>query len=241
MKTALVTGGATRIGRALSLSLAAAGWRVAVHYRHSAGEAAEVVEAIRTAGGEAVAVGAALDSGEACRAVVAEATAALGPVTLLINNASSFNREPLIAMTEASVMDAFWPNLIAPMLLTREVATAHDLPGVVVNLLDRRVKANDERFFAYGIAKKGLAAFTEMAAVALAPRFRVFGIAPGPILPPPGEDAAYLVEKGGRRLLDDPLDPEAIVGALHALLSLRGATGQTLYIDDGQHLLGNGV
>jgi NAD(P)-dependent dehydrogenase (short-subunit alcohol dehydrogenase family) len=127
------------------------------------------------------------------------------------------------------------------MLLTREVVASHGEPGVVVNLLDRRVKANDARFFAYGIAKKGLAAFTEMAAVALAPRFRVFGIAPGPILPPPGEDLAYLKEKGGRRLLDDELDPGAIVTALHALLSLRGATGQTLFIDDGQHLLGNGV
>lgn len=240
-KNALVTGGAKRVGRALCLALARAGAGVAVHYRGSEAEAAEVVKTIRNAGGRAVMLQADLASGDACRDLVKQAGDELGPLSVLVNNASVFTREPLSGITERSILDEFWPNLFAPMLLTRHFAEAVPGDGAVVNLLDRRITAQDERFFAYSLAKKGLADFTRLAAVALAPRVRVHGIAPGPILPPPGEDERYLREKGGRRLLEDPLDPEALAEAMIALLALRGATGQILYIDDGQHLLGNGV
>lgn len=239
---ALVTGGATRIGRELCRTLGRAGAEVAVHFRSSAREAAEVVSDIEATGGRAVMIQAALNDEEACRNLVREAGERLGgSLSILVNNASVFTREKLVELSEASIMREYWPNLFAPMLLSRYFAGAKPEEGVIINLLDRRITANDARFFAYSLAKKGLADFTRLAAVELAPRIKVHGIAPGPILPPPGESAAYLKEKGGRQLLDDPLDPAAIAGAMMALLSLRGATGQIVYIDNGQHLLGNGV
>jgi len=238
---ALVTGGATRIGRTLCLTLARAGAAVAVHYRSSAREAAEVVAEIDRMGGRAVMLAADLQSEDACRGLVEEARAHLGTLHLLVNNASIFTRETLAELTQEALFREFWPNLFAPVLLSRFFAEGRPEHGVIINLLDRRITANDTRFFAYSLAKKGLADFTRLAAVALAPSIKVHGIAPGPILPPPGESEAYLKEKGGRRLLDDRLDPEAIAGAMMALLALRGATGQLIYIDAGQHLLGNGV
>ncbi len=240
-RVALVTGGATRIGRALCLTLAKMGAAVAVHYRSSKDAAFSLVAEIEEMGGRAVPVAADLQSEAACAHLIDQASAQLGAISILINNASVFTREGLAETTEASMLHEFWPNLFAPLLLTRYFAAGVPEEGMVVNLLDRRIQANDERFFAYSLAKKGLADFTRLAAVSLAPAIKVFGIAPGPILPPPGEDEAYLKLKGGRRLLDDRLDPEAIAGAMKALFSLRGATGQIIYIDAGQHLLGNGV
>jgi NAD(P)-dependent dehydrogenase (short-subunit alcohol dehydrogenase family) len=240
MGAAIVTGGATRVGRALCLRLARRGHPVVVHYRSSAAEADSLVAEIHAAGGQALAVQADLVDEAACRSVMDATVAWRGAPGILVNNASIFTRETLAETTEASLVAEFWPNFFAPVLLTRFFAEA-SAGGTVINLLDRRIKSNDTRFFAYTLAKKSLANFTELAAVALAPAIKVFGIAPGPILPPPGQDMAYLKEKGGKRLLDDTLDPEAIADALEALLGLRGATGQTLFIDAGQHLLGNGV
>jgi NAD(P)-dependent dehydrogenase (short-subunit alcohol dehydrogenase family) len=240
-KRALVTGGATRIGRELCLTLARAGAAVAVHYRSSQREAGEVVAEIEAAGGRAVMLQADLNDEAACRRLMNETGELLGAPAILINNASVFTREQISELTAESIAREFWPNLFAPMLLSRFFAEGKPGEGVIINLLDRRILANDARFFAYTLAKKGLADFTRLAAVALAPAIKVHGIAPGPILPPPGESPAYLKEKGGKQLLDDDLDPSAIAGAMMALLSLRGATGQIIYIDNGQHLLGNGV
>ena len=241
-KTALVTGGATRIGREICLTLARAGASVAVHYRSSEKEARELVSEIEREKGRAVAIAADLQSEQACREVVKQAAGAWGTAaSILINNASVFNRENLLELSEASLLREFWPNLFGPMLLSRYFAEGKPKNGVIINLLDRRIAAQDDRFFAYTIAKKALADFTKLAAVALAPDIKVHGVAPGPILPPPGQDETYLLEKGGRRLIHDRLDPAAIAEAVMALISLRGATGQLLFIDDGQHLLGNGV
>lgn len=240
-RAALVTGGATRIGREICLTLARAGAAVAVHYRSSVREADEVVEQIKRAGGRALAVQADLVSEAACRKLVEDARDLGVPASILVNNASIFTRETLREVTEVSLAAEFWPNLFAPVLLGRFFAEQVKGDGVMVNLLDRRIAAWDEKFFAYSLAKKSLADFTRLAAVALAPRIKVHGVAPGPILPPPGQDEAYLKAKGGRRLLDDPLDPAAVAAAVLSLITLRGATGQILYIDDGQFLLGNGV
>jgi pteridine reductase len=240
-KTALVTGGANRIGREIGLSLARAGAAVVVHYRSSRQAADELVRLITAHGGKAAAIQSELDTEVACRTLIEQAAISFGAVNILINNASAFTRETLADVTENSLLSEFWPNVFAPVLLSRYFAAAKPADGVIINMLDRRIDANDARFFAYSLTKKSLADFTRLAAVALAPGIKVHGIAPGPILPPPGQDAAYLKEKGGRQLLDETLDPAAIAGAVLALLSLRGATGQILYIDGGQHLLGNGV
>jgi NAD(P)-dependent dehydrogenase (short-subunit alcohol dehydrogenase family) len=240
-KTALVTGGATRIGREICLTLAAAGAAVAVHYKSSKKDAEALVESIIRDGGKAVSIQADLTSESACVSLIESVSKHQPPLGILVNNASVFTKEPIKDVTEKSLLGEFWPNVFAPILLSRCFAATNPRDGVIINLLDRRICANDAQYFSYSLTKKSLADFTKLAAVALAPNIKVHGIAPGPILPPSGQDANYLAEKGGLRLLDDTLDPSAISNAVMALLSLRGATGQILHIDGGQHLLGNGI
>ena len=138
---ALVTGAARRIGRAMALDLAAAGWAVAVHYRGSAAAAQEVVAEIAGRGGHAVALQADLAVEAETAALVPAAAAALGPLGCLVNNASVFEPDLPESVTRASWDRHLEPNLRAPFVLTQAFAKA--LPdgagGTVVNILDQRV------------------------------------------------------------------------------------------------------
>ncbi len=238
---ALVTGGAVRIGAAICRRLALEGAGMAIHCRHSRDQAEALAGEIREAGGTAVVVQADLTDETACRNLVAEASQGLGgPLDILVNNASVFEKVPLEELTGDRILHDFWPNCFAPMLLMSAFAgpCSH---GSVINLLDRRIRSNDPDCISYLASKKALEAVTLAAAVALGPAIRVNGVAPGPILPPPGKDVQYLVEKGGAMPLARRIGPEDIADAVMTLLMNESMTGQILFIDGGQHLLGNGV
>ncbi|HMP73349.1 MAG TPA: SDR family NAD(P)-dependent oxidoreductase [Kiritimatiellia bacterium] len=239
-KTALVTGAAIRIGAAIARTLAARGIHLVLHYRSSQTEAEALAAELAATGIRATPIQGHLDSETGCQDLFTRATQAAGPLDLLVNNASAFNKHPLSAITQSALLGEFWPNLFAPVLLTRHFAAQHR-PGVIVNLLDRRVESNDPTCIPYLLSKKGLADFTRASALALAPRIRVYGVAPGPILPPPGESPNYLKERAGRVPLDYYPTPHDIAHAVSSCLDFPGTTGQTIYVDGGQHLLGNGV
>lgn len=237
-KTALVTGGAVRLGRAICLALAKEGAGVIVHYRHSREEAKSLVAEITDAGGQAWALAADLMSEEACEGLVARSLEAAGAVDILINNAAVFSRDRLADVTEAKLLAEFWPNLFAPVLLTRLFA-ANVSEGHVINLLDRRITGHDISAVPYQLSKKGLEEFTALAALELAPSFRVNAVAPGVLLPPPGEGMAYLKEFGGEIPLDHVCSEADISEAVLYLLNSRAHTGQVLFVDGGKNLLGN--
>jgi NAD(P)-dependent dehydrogenase (short-subunit alcohol dehydrogenase family) len=237
-RTALVTGGAVRVGRAICLALAGRGCAVAVHYHRSQAEAEALVGEIARQGGRAWAVPAELASEAACTNLVRDAAAPAGRLDLLVNNASLFRRERLAATTEAGLLTMFWPALFAPVLLTREFA-AQTRDGHVINLLDRRVAAHDPDCLPYHLAKKALAEFTATAALELAPGIAVNGVAPGALLPPPGEGDAYLRAHRGLVPLADAGTPQAVADAILYLLDTTAVTGQILYVDGGKHLLGS--
>lgn len=235
-QTALVTGGAVRIGREICLALAGQGARVLVHYRRSAGEARELVRRIRSSGGEARALAADFDRDGACDELMKKAFRLSGPVDILVNNAAVFHRDTFRTMTGPRLEAEFRTNLFVPLLLIGAFAR-QDRPGQVVNVLDRRVTSLDTERVPYVLSKKALAEATRLAALALAPAIRVNAVAPGPALPPPGEAASSLREKAGPIPLERTSGPAEIAGAVCFLLTQPGVTGQTLFVDGGQHLI----
>lgn len=237
-QTALITGAARRIGRALALDLADAGWRVAVHYNASRDDADAVVAEIAAKGGRAVAVQADLADEAAVAGLIPAAAAALGPVTLLVNNASLFERDMPDTVTRASWDAHMEVNLRAPFVLTQSFV-AHlpaETEGNVVNIVDQRVLNLRGDFTSYTLSKYGLWGLTQMLARSLAPRIRVNAIGPGPVLPSPRQTAEQFAEQWRATPLERPVDPQDICRALRFLLDAPVLTGQIIALDSGQHL-----
>jgi NAD(P)-dependent dehydrogenase (short-subunit alcohol dehydrogenase family) len=237
-KTALVTGAARRIGRALALTLAEDGFAVAVHYRGSAEAARETVATIRARGGKAEAFAADLSDGAATESLLPTVSRALGPVGVLINNASLFERDDPLTATHDSWHQHLAVNLTAPFFLMQHFARAlpTDAGGVIVNILDQRVWNLTPHFTSYTASKAGLWALTQSCALAFAPRIRVNAIGPGPTLQSARQTAAQF-EKQYRRLpLGRPVGVEEICGTLRLILDAPSMTGQMIVLDSGQHL-----
>lgn len=240
MKWALVTGAGKRLGRAVALDLAQAGWGIVAHYRSSVKEADEVVRAAQKAGAKAVAVGADLDDAAARHALVTHATQAAGaPITALVNCAAIFEHDTIATFSEEALQRHIRTNTLTPSLLAREFAEA--LPeserGVVVNFLDFKLANPYPDHFSYTLSKYALAGATELLARALAPRVRVNAVAPGYVLPAPGQSEADF-----QRLHDDvPLKrgptPQDIAHAVRFLIENPAVTGQTIYVDAGRRFL----
>lgn len=223
----MVTGGALRIGKAITEALQQTGVEVVVHYRHSAAEAKAL---------SPFTVQADLQSMEACSHLVER----VGPLDILINNASIFTRDSLPVAAPANVLREFQANLLAPMELTRTFA-AQAASGAVINLLDRRIRCHDTTCAPYALTKKGLEELTKLAALEYAPDITVNAVAPGPVLPPPGSSAESAREMAGTIPLAALPTPGHIAEAALFLLRAESITGQVIYVDGGQHLLGNGV
>lgn len=234
-RTALVTGGAVRLGAVIVQALAEAGVRVALHYRTSKVAADALCSDIRAQGRVAVALQADLNDPAAVEPLIRAVVHELGPLDILVNNAAVFHKDSFETL-DADKLDAeFRVNLFAPLLLMKAFA-AQGRPGVIVNLLDRRITSLDPSAVPYELSKKALAEATRVAALHWAPRIRVNAVAPGPALPPPGEGPSYLKEKAGPIPLGRPCAPREIAEAVLYLLRADSVTGQVLFVDGGQHL-----
>jgi NAD(P)-dependent dehydrogenase (short-subunit alcohol dehydrogenase family) len=237
-RAALVTGGAQRIGRAIALGLAADGFDIAVHCQTSREAGAASCEEIRRLGRRAVLLQADLGNEAMTQALLPKAAAALGPIGVLVNNASPFERDDWDDASRASWDAHIEPGLRAPFVLIQNFARA--LPqaaeGAVINMLDQRVWSITPHFVSYTVAKAGLWTLTQSMALALAPRIRVNGIGPGPAL----ANVRQTPEQFARQCASVPLrrgtSPDEIVRAVRAILALPSMTGQMLALDGGQHL-----
>jgi NAD(P)-dependent dehydrogenase (short-subunit alcohol dehydrogenase family) len=235
-KTALVTGAAQRIGRAIALDLAQHGFAVAIHHGQASGEA--VAAEILARGGKAVALEANLADEAETLALLPRAVAALGPVGLLVNNAARFERDEALDATRASWDAHMETNLRAPFVLTQ--AFARQLPaeaeGCVVNILDQRVWRLTPHFVSYTVSKSALWTLTRTLALALAPRIRVNAIGPGPVLPSARQSNEQFERQRRATPLQRAATPEEIAAAVRFILSARAMTGQMIALDGGQHL-----
>jgi len=245
---ALITGAAKRLGRAMALDLAAAGWDVAIHYNGSAEAAEETRAAIAAHGVTGAALRADLLDDAEVAALIARAAGALGgPLTLLINNASIFENDEIGTITLESWNRAIGSNLLAPVQLTQDFAAqapkaVRDTNGEpvaqanVIHMIDQRVWKPTPAFMSYMSAKAGLHMFTKTAAQALAPDIRVNAIGPGPTLRAAGQSEAHYARQRAACLLGRGSDPGDIVTAMRFILGCKAFTGQMLAIDGGQHL-----
>ena len=235
---ALVTGGGKRVGRAIVLALARAGWDVAVHYDRSREDAEATAAEARAAGVKAAALQADLEEAAAAQALVPRAAAAIGPLGCLVNNASIFEMDRLDSVTVDSWDRHLDVNLRAPLLLSQ--AFAAQLPeggeGNIVNLLDQRVWRLTPYFLSYTVSKTGLWTLTRTLAMALAPRIRVNGIGPGPTLQSTRQTPEQFARQQALTPLGRGAAPEEIAEAVLFILGARAMTGQMLALDGGQHL-----
>jgi NAD(P)-dependent dehydrogenase (short-subunit alcohol dehydrogenase family) len=237
-RAALVTGAAKRLGRAIALALADAGFAVVVHHNASAAEAEATARDVEARGGRARTLAADLALEADVEHLAERAEAALGPIGVLVNNASLFHRDEWDTATRATWDAHIELNLRSPFVLTQQVAKR--LPaaseGVVINMLDERVWSLTPHFVSYTVSKSALWTLTRTMALALAPRIRVNGIGPGPALP----NSRQTPEQFARSAASTPLrrgpSPEEIGRAALAILALPSMTGQMLALDGGQHL-----
>ncbi len=245
--TALVTGAGTRLGRAMALYLAGRGHDVAVHFATSGAEAGSVVAEIRALGRKAVALQADLLVESQVETLIPRAAQALGPLTVLVNNASIFEYDRIDTATRKGWDRHIESNLRAPYVLTQAFArqcppaiadTAGEplAQGLIVNMIDQRVWKPTPEFSTYTIAKMGLWALTQTAAQGLAPHIRVNAIGPGPTMQGARQSDGHFARQRAATILNRGANAQDVVAALGFFLDSPSVTGQMIAVDGGQHL-----
>ena len=248
MGTAIVTGAGGRLGRAMAVALGARGYSVAVHYSSSAAGADETVTMIEAAGGTAAPFHADLLDDAQTEGLFGKVKDWVdADVTCLINNASIFEYDTIRTATRTSWDRHIQSNLRAPFILTQQMAAQNLEPeqddngepratGLIVNMIDQRVRKLTPEFTTYTLAKMGLWALTQTAAQGLAPAIRVNAIGPGPTLQGARQSLDHFKTQRASTVLERGADPQDIVSALKYFLDATAVTGQLICVDGGQHL-----
>lgn len=235
---ALITGGARRIGRAIALDLARHGFAVAIHCNTSRQEAEELASAIAAKGGKACVLAADLTRPDQAERLVERAAAELGPIGLVVNNASLFERDSLADFTDEIWDRHFALHVKAPALIARSFARLlpADAQGLIVNMIDQRVWRPTPGFFSYTLSKSALWAATIAMAQALAPRIRVNAIGPGPTLPDQYQDVEGFRQETAALPLGRGPNLAEFGATIRYLWETPSITGQMIALDGGKHL-----
>jgi len=239
-KIALVTGAAKRLGQAIALALADAGWDIVVHFGHSSAEAEDTVGQIRARGREAIALQCDLSDADAVRALLHKANSDFGKVGCVVNNASLFDYDAVADFSVACLERHMRVNLAAPILLAKALheLTPDGEQAVVINLLDQKLYNLNPDFLSYTLSKSALDSATVMLAQALAPKLRVVGVAPGLTMISHLQTEEEFAATHAMSPLGESSRPDEVAQAVVFAAGNRAMTGTTLLVDGGQHLMG---
>jgi NAD(P)-dependent dehydrogenase (short-subunit alcohol dehydrogenase family) len=239
LKNVLVTGAAKRLGRAIALDLAAAGWNVAIHYHGSAEDAQSAAVEARARGVKAATLKSDLSQEDQTAKLVGRAAAAIGPLTALINSASLFENDDWQSASRQSWDDHIETNLRSPLVLSQ--AFGKQLPdgetGNIINIVDQRVLKPTPQFLSYSLSKAGLYWLTTTLAQGMGPRIRVNAVGPGPTIRNARQSEEDFARQREATILKRGAEPADICAAIRYLLDAPAVTGQMLAVDGGQHLI----
>lgn len=233
---ALITGAAKRIGSVMALHLAELGYDIALHHHHSETQAEALAKQIRKKGRGCERFACDLSNPDAVKELVSSVQKVFPRLSVLINNASIFERSPMKSSGFEVLQRHFAIHCFAPYILSQQFARLCK-KGTIINLLDTNVAQNTVTHTVYLLSKKALAEMTRLAAVELAPHIRVNGIAPGMILAPEGKPDSYLQKRVQTIPLKKKGDPKDIARTVQFLLETDFITGQIMFVDGGEHLL----
>ncbi len=235
-KTALITGGAHRVGKALTMALARAGANVVINYHTSSAAAEATAAEARAMGMEALPIQADVSDLQQVEVMVEAAKNRFGSVDILVNSASHFEKTPFPThdvsawqrVTSILINGSFYcANQVAPLMLERG-------GGAIINIADLSAWEPWPGFAAHGVGKAALLALTRQLALELAPTVRVNAVAPGPVLPPPGYSEAQLARIAQRTLLNRWGTPEDVAQAVMFLVEADYVTGEVIVVDGGE-------
>jgi len=236
-KTALITGAAKRVGKAMAIHLASQGWNIAIHYNSSEDDAVLLQKQLANdhPNQQFALFKADLNQAEEVEQLLSKVIPVMGNPDLLINNASVF--EPAwFGQTTTEFLDRQMNvNFRAPFILTRNFAQQIK-QGVIINFVDTRIVNNRSNFAAYSLSKKALWKMTKMAALEFGPAIRINAIAPGLTLPPEEKGEDYLWKLAGNIAMKRPGGLDPILKSLDFILNNDYLTGQLLFCDGGENL-----
>ena len=234
MPTAIITGGAIRIGRAMAQHLAIKGFNIALHYNQS--NPSEVIEEVKSHGVSCQEYQCDLSDIDKVEQLISRVITDFDDVVLLINSSANFIQENLEETQRETLTNTLHLNLIAPYLLMRDYKRSIN-KGLIINIIDERVRKHISTFGAYSVSKVGLKHLTELAAIEWGETVRVNGIAPGLILPPQGEAIDYLEKAAKKVPTKNHGNVENLLQAFDYLLENQFVNGDTLFVDGGESWL----
>ena len=240
-KNLLITGAATRVGKAIALHFAEKGWNIALHYFRSSSKAKELKKKMEQNGVKTTLIRADLRNPKQVKKIIPLAKRKLGTIDCLINNAALFEKDDIINFTTKSWNDHLNINLFAPIILTRQFAKQVSKKNLynIINIIDQRILNLTPFFMSYTISKSGLKTLTKTMAMRLGPNIKVNAIAPGPTIKSKRQTDRHFRNQVNSTLLKKSVRLEDICDTVEFLINNNSITGQIITVDSGQNLSWN--
>ena len=242
-KNLLITGAATRMGKAIALHFAERGWNIALHYFRSSSKAKKLKKIIEQSLAKVVLIKADLKNPKQIEKVMPIARKKLGTIDCLVNNAALFEKDDIANFTTKSWNNHLNINLLAPAILTKQFAKQASKKTVsnIINIIDQRIFNLTPFFMSYTISKSGLQTLTKTMAMRLGPNIKVNAIAPGPTIKSKRQTDKHFRNQVRSTLLKKSVKTEDICDAVEFLISNNSITGQIIAVDSGQNLSSNRI
>jgi len=240
-KNLLITGAATRVGKAIALHFAEKGWNIAIHYFRSAAKAKELKKIIEQHWVKVALIKADLKNPKQTEKIISIAKRKLGAINCLVNNAALFEKDDITNFTTKSWNDHLNINLLAPTILTKQFAKQAPKKTVsnIINIIDQRIFNLTPYFMSYTISKTGLQTLTKTMAMRLGPNIKVNAIAPGPTIKSKRQTDRHFRNQVRSTLLKKTVRSEDICDTVEFLINNNSVTGQIIAVDSGQNLSWN--